>query len=86
MEALSFSMLLNHLASAADSSIGALVAANALASSTLVEKPEGFAETVLVYEYDDLAVAVAFLDAQLAVSVQTYVSRPALLDMLGHMQ
>ena len=85
MENMSFVLLLNYVTSLGtpgNSMAGMMLAGNAVSVNALVEAPEQFENTVVVYEYDTFLVLVAFRHEDAAVSVQTYVSSPLLLEKL----
>lgn len=85
LDGMSFVLLLNYITSLGtqgQSLAGMMVAGNAVSVSNLLEMPEQFEDTVVVYEYDTFVVPVLFKHEGAAVTVQTFVSSPALLEKL----
>ncbi|MDI9519944.1 MAG: hypothetical protein QM308_02120 [Bacillota bacterium] len=64
----------------------ALIAGSALNIGKMLEKPEGFENTVVVYEYDTFVVTVSFRDGGPAVSVNAAIALPAFLEKLQEIQ
>lgn len=64
----------------------AMVAGSALNVGKMLEKPEGFENTVVVYEYDTFVVTVSFRDGGPAVSVSAAIAMPAFLEKLQEIQ
>lgn len=89
MEEAAVMLLMNYVSSISSSgqaSAYMMIASNALTTGAMLEKPEGFEDTVVVYAYDDFVVVVAFRDGGPAVTANTAVTSPAFLEKLQSIQ
>lgn len=64
----------------------AMIAGSALNIGAMLEKPEDFENTVVVYEYDTFVVMVSFHDGGPAVSVNAAIAQPAFLEKLQEIE
>lgn len=89
MEDMAVVLLLNYVTSQGtlgQSMAGMMVAGNAVSVSKLIELPQQFEDTVVAYEYDTFVVLVSFKHADVAVSAQSFVSSPLMLEKLREAQ
>ena len=88
LEGMSVWLLHNHVFSTeqSETGIGLMVAGNALTLSELAQVPEGFENTLLVYEYDTFVLVVSFVDRGPAILISTLVTSPAFLERLQGLQ
>lgn len=84
LEDMSLWLVHNHVLSHQqdENSMGIMIAGNALTLGEYAQVPEGFENTLVVYDYGTFVIVVTFADRGPGVLINTLVSSPALLEKL----